>query len=92
MLHLIWLHWFSPYISNPGKWTRYFTQERRKYKKFHTLLDDVQRSQKMEVLKLLSLTDQVLDQATSKLAREIARPNVRDKGLATKKLVKKFSH
>lgn len=58
---------YSPYISNVEAWKHEFTQPNYKYKNFYTLKNSSQHGEKMDSIKLVTPTEQVVERAKSAL-------------------------
>ena len=59
---------FSTYLPDSTKWTRYVTQNSNTYQAFYTLPGStIQPGEQLSMLKLISPTEQVLEQAKSTL-------------------------
>ena len=62
---------YSPYIPNVEAWVNYFkNQPSREYKKFYSIGQPNQRGEDMDSIKLVSPTEQMVEQAKSRMKRE----------------------
>ena len=60
---------YSPYIANMQSWKNYFKQRTKEHKKFYTIPNSSQHGEKMDAIKLVSPTEQIVEQAKSSLKR-----------------------
>ena len=61
---------FSPYIPNVEAWTHYFEDQPKEYKKFYTIGRPKQKGEEMNPIKLVTPTQQVIEQARSQMKRQ----------------------
>ncbi len=61
---------YSPYIPNIQAWVDYFKHQPKEYKKFYTIGRPKHKGEDMEAIKLVTPTEQVVDQAKSAVKRE----------------------
>ena len=60
---------YSPYIPNVEAWIDYFKNQPKEYKKFYTIGRPKQRGEDMDPIKMVSPTEQVVEQAKSRMKR-----------------------
>lgn len=61
---------YSPYIPDVDAWLDYFKNPAKEYKKFYTIGRPKQKSAELETIKLVTPTQQVVEQAKSRMKRE----------------------
>ena len=62
---------YSPYIPNIDAWVDYFKNQPVEYKKFYTIGRAKHKGEDMNSIKLVTPTEQVVQQAKSELKREM---------------------
>ena len=60
---------YSPYIPNVEAWVDYFKNQPKEYKKFYTIGRPKQKGEDMDPIKMISPTEQVVEQAKSRMKR-----------------------
>ena len=61
---------FSPYIPNVEAWVDYFKDQPKEYKKFYTIGRPKLKGEDMNPIKLVTPTEQVIEQARSEMKRQ----------------------
>ena len=62
---------YSPYIPNTDAWVKYFKNQPQEYKKFYTIGRPKQKGEDMDPIKLVTPTEQAVEQARSAIKRQI---------------------
>jgi hypothetical protein len=92
---------FSPYIPNVEAWIDYFKEQPNEYKKFYIIGRPKQKGEDMNPIKLITPTEQVVEQARSQMKREndndtdyedISKPRRKRKRNITKSSAKSKRH
>ena len=60
---------YSQYIANVEAWKKYFKQPTKEHKRIYTIPNSSQHGEKLSPIKLVSPTEQILEQAKSSLKR-----------------------
>ena len=66
---------FSPYIPNVEAWVDYFKDQPKEYKKFYTIGRPKLKGEDMNQIKLVTPTEQVIEQARSEMKRQRQEEN-----------------
>ena len=61
---------YSPYIPNVESWIEYFKNQPKEYKSFYTIGRPKHRGEDMDPIKLVSPTEQAVEQAKSRMKRK----------------------
>ena len=61
---------YSPYIPNVDAWVDYFKNQPKGHKRFYSIGGSKQRGEEMDPIKLVSPTEQSVQQAKSRMKRE----------------------
>ena len=61
---------YSPYIPNVDAWVDYFKNQPREYGHFYTIGRPKQKGEEMEAVKLVTPTEQAVEQARARMRRE----------------------
>ncbi len=60
---------YSPYIANTESWKNYFKHPNKEHKKFYTIPKSTRSPEKLDAIKLVSPTEQIVEQAKASLKR-----------------------
>ena len=60
---------YSPYVANTESWKNYFKRPAKEHQKFYTIPNSSQRDEKTDAIKLVSPTEQIVEQAKASLKR-----------------------
>ena len=70
---------YSPYIPNFEAWKRHFTNPPKEHKSFYTISHAKQLGRDMDPIKLVSPTEQIVEQAKSSLKRQREQTDCKNK-------------